>query len=110
MAKPKHYATRRIAAKATLAHQEQKRPLASGKASVLEPGPLIAARRYENEPSENIARARHREIEHTGTLKGPLQQGSEQRESHPREEIAGDEPNSCSEWRAPRLGIPAHAG
>src|SRR3954452_24492296 len=108
MVKPEHDATRHIAAKATVVRQEEKGPLALGKACVLETGPLIAARRYEKKPSENIARACHRGIEDAGSLKCPLHQRGEQRESEPGKEIAGSEPNGCREWRAPRLGVPAH--
>src|SRR5215475_8998367 len=93
-----------------MAHQERKRRLALGKAYIFEPGPLIAAGRHEHERSENIARACHRGIEQSSTLKCPLHQGGEQGEGGPSKEIADDEQDRCSEWRALRPGLPAHTG
>src|SRR6516165_3745947 len=92
-----------------MADQERKRLLAFGKAHVLEPTPLITSYRYEHEPSENMAPGCHRGVEQTGLLKSPLDQGCEQGESGPHEEIADGEPHSSSEWCALRPGLPAHA-
>jgi hypothetical protein len=47
VAKPKHYATRGVAAKTAMADQEGKRVLGSGKTYVLELRPLVGTRRYE---------------------------------------------------------------
>src|SRR5215475_7935599 len=93
-----------------MAHQERKRRLALGKTYIFEPSPLIAARRYEHETTEKAARGSHRGIKQSGTLNCPLHQGGEQRESGPGKEIAGNEPDSCSEWRALRPGLAAHTG
>ena len=49
MAKAEHEATRRVAAKAPMAHQERKWRLALGKTYILELGPLIGTRCYEQE-------------------------------------------------------------
>ena len=79
-----------------MAHYKFKRLLALGKAYLLEPRPLIGARRNEQEPSKDFAGGCHREIEQSGTLKSPLRQCSERRESGPYKEIANSEPNSRS--------------
>src|SRR5215472_2855295 len=53
-----------------------------------DPGPLIAAGRHQQEPSDNVAGACHRVIEQRGTLKCPMDQRGEQRERDPYKEIA----------------------
>src|SRR6516225_9597451 len=110
MTKPKHHTPRGVGAKAPMAHQERERRLALSKAYVLEPGPLIAARCYEQEPSDDVARACHRGIEHRSTLKRPLDERGEQCKSGPYKEIASSEPDSCTEWRGLRLGLSPHTG
>src|SRR6516164_8600868 len=93
-----------------MTHQESKRPLAFGKAYLLEPGPLIATRRYEHERAKDVARTGHPGIEQSGTLKRPLQQSGEQRESQPYKQIASYEPNGCSKGRALRRGVSPNTG
>src|SRR5215467_15387026 len=109
MAKPEYYATRRVAVKATVAHQEHKRHLALRKAYVMKSGPLIEARCDEYESSGDIARDCHRGVEQTGALERPLHQGRDQRKSDPYKEIASSEPNGCSKRRALRVALSTHA-
>ena len=72
---PSINATRRVAAKASMADQERNRRLGLGKTDVLEPSPLIAARRDEHERSEDVACACHRGIEQSGTAQVPIAPG-----------------------------------
>src|SRR5215469_18202469 len=110
MAKSEREGTRRVPAKAASAHQKRKRRVALGKADILEPGPLIAAGRYEQEAADYVARACHRVIKQSGTLKRPLHERGEQCASDPDKEIADSEPNSCNEWPVLRFSLSADAG
>src|SRR5215472_10159252 len=110
MAKSEREGTRRVPAKAASAHQKRKRRVALGKADILEPGPLIAAGRYEQEAADYVARACHRVIKQSGTLKRPLHERGEQCASDPDKEIAGTKPKSCREWRVVSRSLSAHTG
>src|SRR5262249_57654150 len=76
----------------------------------MEGGEWEGASGKKNKPAKNMVRACHGEIEQSGTLERPLHQCGKQRESDPNQEIAGGEPNRCSESHALRVRLSANTG